>query len=90
LDAPPRQSGLCRTAQLLTVQELVALGQGVSLVPEMATEHDRDQRVVYRRLDERQVEREIGMIWRPRYRPRRLVEAVLELLRDLGRKRIAS
>ena len=26
----------CRTAQLLTVQELVALGQGVSLVPEMA------------------------------------------------------
>jgi LysR family hydrogen peroxide-inducible transcriptional activator len=80
----------CRTAQLLTVQELVALGQGVSLVPEMATEHDRDQRVVYRRLDERPVEREIGMIWRPRYRPRRLVEATLELLRELGRERAAA
>ncbi|MGD9634007.1 MAG: LysR family transcriptional regulator [Pirellulales bacterium] len=80
----------CRTAQLLTVQELVALGQGVSLVPEMATEHDRDRRVVYRRLDERPVEREIGMIWRPRFRPRRLVEATLEVLRALGQERTAA
>jgi LysR family hydrogen peroxide-inducible transcriptional activator len=77
----------CRTAQLLTVQELVALGQGVSLVPEMATQTNRDKRLVYRTLDGPPVEREIGMIWRPRYRPRRLVEAVLELLRDFGSKR---
>ena len=80
----------CRTAQLLTVQELVALGQGVSLVPEMAANRNRDRRVVYLPLDGPPVEREIGMIWRPRYRPRRLVEAVLDLLRDFGRKRIAS
>jgi len=80
----------CRTAQLLTVQELVALGQGVSLVPEMAANRNRDKRVVYRTLNGPPVEREIGMIWRPRYRPRRLVEATLELLRDFGRKRIAS
>ena len=77
----------CRTAQLLTVQELVALGQGVSLVPEMAASRDRDKRRVYRTLDGPPVEREIGMIWRPRYRPRRLVEAVLGLLRELGHKR---
>lgn len=75
----------CRTAQLLTVQEFVALGQGVSLVPEMAASRDRDKRRVYRTLDGPPVEREIGMVWRPRYRPRRLVEAVLELLRELGR-----
>jgi LysR family transcriptional regulator, hydrogen peroxide-inducible genes activator len=80
----------CRTAQLLTVQELVALGQGVSLVPEMATGHNRDNRVVYRPLDGAPVEREIGMIWRPRYRPRRLVEAVLEVLRGLGRERVTA
>jgi LysR family hydrogen peroxide-inducible transcriptional activator len=80
----------CRTAQLLTVQELVALGQGVSLVPEMAANRNRDKRLVYRTLDGPPVEREIGMIWRPRYRPRRLVEAVLDLLRDFGRKRVAS
>lgn len=80
----------CRTAQLLTVQELVALGQGVSLVPEMATQRNRDKRLAYRTLDGPPVEREIGMIWRPRYRPRRLVEAVLELLRDLGRQRVTA
>jgi LysR family hydrogen peroxide-inducible transcriptional activator len=79
----------CRTAQLLTVQELVALGQGVSLVPEMATQRNRDKRLAYRTLDGPPVEREIGMIWRPRYRPRRLVEAVMELIRDLGQRRNA-
>lgn len=77
----------CRTAQLLTVQELVALGQGVSLVPEMAAQSNRDKRLVYRKLAGPPVEREIGMMWRPRYRPRRLVEAVLDLLRDFGSKR---
>jgi DNA-binding transcriptional LysR family regulator len=77
----------CRTAQLLTVQELVALGQGVSLVPEMAAHGDRDKRRVYRGLDGAPVEREIGMIWRPRYRPRRLVEAVIDMLRELGREK---
>jgi LysR family hydrogen peroxide-inducible transcriptional activator len=80
----------CRTAQLLTVQELVSLGQGVSLVPEMAAKRDRDRRRVYRPIDVPPVEREIAMIWRPRYRPRRLVEAVLELLRDLGRRRATA
>jgi DNA-binding transcriptional LysR family regulator len=80
----------CRTAQLLTVQELVALGQGVSLVPEMAAQRNRDKRLVYRTLAGPPVEREIGMVWRPRYRPRRLVEAVLELLRNLGRTRSAA
>ncbi len=80
----------CRTAQLLTVQELVALGQGVSLVPEMAANRNRDKRCVYRTLDGPPVEREIGMIWRPRYRPRRLVEAVLGLLREFGNKRVTA
>lgn len=80
----------CRTAQLLTVQEFVALGQGVSLVPEMAASRDRDKRRVYRAIAGPPIEREIGIIWRPRYRPRRLVEAVLELLRDFGRKRRAN
>ena len=73
----------CRTAQLLTVQEMVALGQGVSLVPEMATQLNRDRRCVYRLLTGPPIEREIAMIWRPRYRPRRLVEALLEMLREM-------
>jgi LysR family hydrogen peroxide-inducible transcriptional activator len=80
----------CRAAQLLTIQELVALGQGVSLVPEMAARGDRDRRRVYRPLVGPKVEREIGMMWRPRFRPRKLVEAVLELLREFGRNRATS
>ena len=76
----------CHTAQLLTVQELVALGQGVSLVPEMAARRDRDKRRVCRELQGPPIEREIGMIWRPRYRPRKLVEATLDLLRNLSRE----
>jgi LysR family transcriptional regulator, hydrogen peroxide-inducible genes activator len=80
----------CRAAQLLTIQELVALGQGVSLVPEMAARGDRDRRRVYRALEGRPVEREIGMMWRPRYRPKKLVEAVLELLREFGRERASE
>jgi len=80
----------CRTAQLLTVQEFVALGQGVSLVPEMAASRDQDERIKYRPFDGPPVEREIGMIWRPRYRPRPLVEAALSLLRDFGRERTSA
>jgi DNA-binding transcriptional LysR family regulator len=68
----------------------VALGQGVSLVPEMAAQSNRDKRLVYRKLAGPPVEREIGMMWRPRYRPRRLVEAVLDLLRDFGSKRTTA
>lgn len=74
----------CRTAQLLTVQEMVALGLGVSLVPQLAARHDRDKRRLYRSLAGAQIAREIGMVWRPRYQPRKLVEAVLEEIRKIG------
>jgi LysR family hydrogen peroxide-inducible transcriptional activator len=77
----------CRTAQLLTVQEMVALGQGVSLVPEMASRRNRDRRCVYRSLNGPPVEREIAMIWRPRFHQRKLVESLLEVLRQLGHRR---
>jgi LysR family hydrogen peroxide-inducible transcriptional activator len=41
---------VCRSAQLSTVQALVALGQGVSLLPAMARDADRSPRRVYRAL----------------------------------------
>jgi LysR family hydrogen peroxide-inducible transcriptional activator len=40
----------CRGAQIATIQELVALGQGVSLLPAMARRADRSARRVYRPL----------------------------------------
>lgn len=40
----------CRGVQLLTLQELVALGHGVSLLPAMACGADRGKRCTYRHL----------------------------------------
>jgi LysR family hydrogen peroxide-inducible transcriptional activator len=77
----------CRTAQLLTLQEMVALGQGVSLVPEMASRLDRNRRCEYRSLSGQPVEREIAMIWRPRFHQRKLVQALLDLVRELCQQR---
>lgn len=53
----------CHTAQLLTVQELVALGHGISLIPEMAAEVDRSKRRNYRSLSGAKPTRTIAAIW---------------------------
>lgn len=63
-----------RTSQIATVQELVALGHGISLVPEMARRMDTSDRRIYRRLEGPTPSRRIVMAWNP-YRFRsRLVE----------------
>jgi LysR family hydrogen peroxide-inducible transcriptional activator len=54
----------CRSAQLLTVQELVAAGNGVSLIPQMAVNADRSQQTKYRSLTGEKPTRTIAMIWR--------------------------
>lgn len=58
------QAGIrCRSAQLLTVQQLVALGHGISLVPAMAREMDRGRRCEYRSLTAPKPTRTLCMIW---------------------------
>jgi LysR family hydrogen peroxide-inducible transcriptional activator len=70
-----------RTSQLATVQELVALGHGVSLIPAMAQRLDTSDRRVYRSLQGLRPTRHIVMAWNP-YRFRsRLVEAFVDVLR---------
>ncbi len=54
----------CHSAQLLTVQELVALGHGVSLIPEMAANTDKTKRRLYRSLTGEKPQRTIALIWR--------------------------
>ncbi len=54
-----------RFTQLATVLELVALGQGVSLVPQMAREADSDPRRVYRSLSGERPTRRIVLSWNP-------------------------
>jgi LysR family hydrogen peroxide-inducible transcriptional activator len=71
-----------RTSQLATVQELVALGHGISLVPEMARRVDASDARVYRPIAGTPPTRTIAVCWNPyRYRSR-LTQAFLDLLRE--------
>jgi LysR family hydrogen peroxide-inducible transcriptional activator len=42
----------CRSAQIATIQSLISLGQGISLLPEMARAADRSGKLVYRELSD--------------------------------------
>jgi LysR family hydrogen peroxide-inducible transcriptional activator len=78
----------CRSSQLLTVQELVALGHGVSLIPAMARTKDRGRQCRCRRLAEPRPTRTIRLIWhRHRYRPA-LVGEFVQALREMPAPRM--
>lgn len=52
-----------RTSQLATVQELVALGHGISIVPAMARKIDLSDRRVYRSFEGEKPLRTVAMMW---------------------------
>ncbi|GIW97873.1 MAG: hyalin [Pirellulaceae bacterium] len=54
-----------RTSQLAMVQELVAMGHGVSLVPAMAVRCDASKRRLYRRIVNPTPRRTIAAMWNP-------------------------
>lgn len=54
-----------RANQLLMVQELVSLGHGVSMIPEMAKRLDSSDRRVYRSLHGTKPTRKIAAVWNP-------------------------
>jgi LysR family hydrogen peroxide-inducible transcriptional activator len=70
-----------RTSQLATVQELVALDHGVSMVPAMAQRIDKSRRRRYRSLVNPTPKRRIAMIWNPYRFQSRLLEAFKGVLR---------
>src|SRR5580700_2463976 len=76
----------CRSAQLLTVQELVAAGNGVSLIPQMAVSADRSQQTKYRSLTGEKPTRTIAMIWRKNRYHSPAVERFIGALRDFATK----
>lgn len=78
---------VCRTTQLATVQSLVALGLGLSIVPQMAADADESGRRVYRPIARGQARRAIVAAWHPgRHRPM-LAERFLAGLRaECGRR----
>lgn len=77
----------CRSSQLSTVQALIALGQGISLLPNMARAADHSRHIVYRPLATGRIERTVAAIWhRDRYHGAAAVQ-FLALLKDWGKAR---
>jgi LysR family hydrogen peroxide-inducible transcriptional activator len=75
---------ICRTTQLSTIIELVVLGMGVSLVPEMAAKADRSGRCRYLRVRPGKPVRQIGVAWRRgRVKPRAAVHFVQTIAGNL-------
>jgi LysR family hydrogen peroxide-inducible transcriptional activator len=73
------------TSQLATVEELVALGHGVSLIPQMARRHDDSRRRVYRSLGNPRPKRSIVQVWNPYRFSSRLAERFKACVRDVVR-----
>ena len=71
----------CRSAQLLTVQKMVGMGLGVSLIPQMACATDAASGCSYRSLSGDQPQRTIGLI----HHRRRFRSPLLEHLRAVLR-----
>jgi LysR family hydrogen peroxide-inducible transcriptional activator len=57
----------CKSAQITTIQQLIALGQGVSLLPELARSADDSGRIVYRPLAGDEPQRTLGVVWHRHY-----------------------
>ncbi|MCB1232326.1 MAG: LysR family transcriptional regulator [Verrucomicrobiae bacterium] len=74
-----------RISQLATVQELVALGHGISIVPQMARCLDDSDRRVYRSFSDKKPIRTVAMMWNRQRHQSRWVRALMEYLRERSR-----
>lgn len=72
-----------RTSQLTTLQELVTLNHGVSIVPEMARKTDTSDRRVYRSFSGEKPVRTVAMMWNPDRFQSQAVKTLMEHLRLL-------
>ncbi len=70
-----------RISQLTTVQELVALGHGISIVPAMAQRLDGSDRRVYRSFGGDRPTRTVTMVWNPYRYQSKWIKALREHLR---------
>lgn len=74
-----------RTNQLATVQELVALGHGISMIPAMARELDTSDRRVYRSLSDVRPTRKIALCFNPYRFQSKLLVRFRQCVRDFAR-----
>jgi LysR family hydrogen peroxide-inducible transcriptional activator len=73
-----------RISQLATLQELVALGQGISFIPAMARRLDENPARVYRSLAGEKPARTIGLVWHKHRFQSRLFKRFVDWLRQHG------
>ena len=77
----------CRSAQIATIQSLIALGQGISLLPEMARTSSPADTLVYRPLAEPGPRRTIAVIWHRHHYHSPLAEQYLAGLKEWAKPR---
>lgn len=70
-----------RTSQLATVQELVSLNHGVSIVPDMARKIDTSEQRVYRSFTGEKPRRTVAMMWNSQRFQSKAVKTLMEHLR---------
>ena len=70
-----------QTSQIASIQELVALDHGVSLIPAMARDRDSDPSRAYRSLAPPKPSRTVVMAWNPYRHRSRLVAAFMDHVR---------
>lgn len=75
-----------RTSQLATVQELVALGHGISMVPAMARVLDHSTRRVYKPLSGQKPTRKVVLVTNPYRFQSRLVKAFQKCLKEFSQE----
>lgn len=79
-----RRRIVCHTTQLSTVQSLVALGLGISLVPRMCATADCSNSCVYRPLSGASPSRKVVAAWRRGRAPSWLAERFLDEVKEEG------
>jgi DNA-binding transcriptional LysR family regulator len=72
----------CHSSQVLTVQELVSIGHGVSLLPAMACALDRHPRRRYRRLSGEAPTRALCLVWHKQRYQRPIVRRFIEFVKE--------
>ncbi|MEM7457807.1 MAG: LysR family transcriptional regulator, partial [Planctomycetota bacterium] len=73
-----------RIQQMETVRNLVAIGNGISFLPKMATRTSNDDRIVYRSLVGEMPTRTIAMCWNPYRYQSQLLTNFLKGIRELS------
>ncbi len=79
----------CRGSQLSTIQQLIALGHGVSLLPRLAVDADQSKQRVYRRLVGRPA-RTLVMAWNAHRYQSRLTQELIATIRECAAEQQAA